>query len=327
MASISGARYAEFRQASEANGPIMVIPDATLLPNVNVPRVPEEEQTRSIISIGLIHNEKMIGALNVATQGNIHIPSDKEQELVQAFANQAAVAIANAQLFEQVSASKQSLEMLSQRLVEIQEVERRYLARELHDEIGQLLTSLSLTLNILARESGDIQPSSRAEEELGRAQEVVSQLLKQVRELSLDLRPALLDDLGLLPALLSHFERYNAQTGIRVDFRHSGLEERCSGQVETTAFRIIQEALTNVARHAKVDEVAVRLWANEDTLGVQVEDEGIGFDPQAALQRGGTVGLSGMRERVALCGGHMEISSEPGSGTSLTAELPLNSRL
>jgi signal transduction histidine kinase len=160
---------------------------------------------------------------------------------------------------------------------------------------------------------------------LSQAQSLVNQLLKQVRDLSLDLRPALLDDLGLLPALISLFERYTAQANIQVEFKHSGLERRFAPEIESAAFRIIQEALTNVARYAQVENVAVRLWANEEILGVQVQDQGVGFDPEAIDLARPTSGLSGMRERANLCGGQVEIESEPGGGTCLTAEFPLRS--
>jgi len=146
-----------------------------------------------------------------------------------------------------------------------------------------------------------------------------------VRDLSLALRPAMLDDLGLVPALLWHFERYTAQTNVRVTFKHSGLARRYQAVIETAAYRIVQEALTNVARHAGVREVTVRLWADTDALNVQIEDQGNGFDPEAALARGNTGGLAGMRERAILLGRHLIVESSPGTGTRVTAELPLSS--
>jgi signal transduction histidine kinase len=130
--------------------------------------------------------------------------------------------------------------------------------------------------------------------------------------------------LGLLPALLWHFDRYTAQTNMRVTFKHSGLQRRrFAPEVETAAYRIVQEALTNVVRHAGVSEVTVRLWADQDRLGVQIEDRGTGFDPEAALATSATTGLAGMRERAVLLGGQLMVESAPGAGTHLTAELPL----
>jgi signal transduction histidine kinase len=143
-----------------------------------------------------------------------------------------------------------------------------------------------------------------------------------VRNLSLDLRPPMLDDLGLLPTLLWHVKRYMTQSDVVVDFKHHGLEgRRFRTDIETAAFRIVQEALTNVARHARVQHAAVRLWATHDTLGVQIEDQGVGFDPQTAAV--GCNGLVGVRERVWLLRGALTIEAAPGAGTRITAEWPL----
>ena len=150
------------------------------------------------------------------------------------------------------------LKFLSRRLMEVQETERRNIALELHDEIGQVLTGLKLSLEI-----GTRLPSDEMVGSLNKARSLVNELMARVRKLSLDLRPAMLDDLGLLPALLWHFEHYTAQTQVKVDFKHSGLDKRRFGQeVETAAYRIVQEALTNVARHAQVQEATAALDAS-----------------------------------------------------------------
>jgi PAS domain S-box-containing protein len=216
----------------------------------------------------------------------------------------------------------QRLQTLSQRLVEVQETERRRLARELHDEIGQALTGLKLLLEMSVRLSADGTRGPLAE-----ALGLVHELMGQVRELSLDLRPAMLDDLGLLPALLWHLERYQTQTQVQIDFRHSGVEgRRFAPEMETAAYRLAQEALTNVARHAGVCEAQVRVWADQDTLGLRIADRGKGFDPDLALAAGTTSGLIGMRERAVLLGGQLTIESAPGEGTCVTAEWPLEGR-
>lgn len=211
------------------------------------------------------------------------------------------------------------LQTLSHRLVEVQEAERRHLARELHDEIGQLLTGLKLPLEMSAR-----LPADDIKARLSDAQTLVHDLMIRVRQLSLDLRPAMLDDLGLLPTLLWHFERYTGQTHVQVVFRHTGLvERRFPPDVETTIYRLVQEALTNVARHAYVNEVTVRLWADQDTISVQIEDLGTGFDSEATLAVSTSSGLAGMHKRAGLLGGRMAIDSASGAGTRLTVELPL----
>jgi PAS domain S-box-containing protein len=219
---------------------------------------------------------------------------------------------------QQLQEYARRLQALSRRLLEVQESERRALARELHDEIGQLLTGLKLSLERSSRlAAGDVRAA------LEEAEGLVKDLTGRVRDLSLRLRPTMLDDLGLLPALVWLFERYTAQTRVDVSFEHGPLPGRFPPPVETAAYRIIQEALTNAARHAAVAEVVVRLWADDEALGLQVEDRGAGFDAHGVGAAGTSGGLSGMQERARLLGGRLEVESAPGAGTRVTAELPL----
>ena len=273
---------------------------------------------RSILSIPLRSKQAMIGVLQIV-DSRVGRFGAGDLKLLEPLAASAVIAIENARLFEEVRAARDRLQLLSRRLVEVQEAERRHIARELHDEVGQVLTGLKLTL-----EMGASLPPEEFQANLEEAQTLVNQLMAEVRNLSLDLRPAMLDDLGLLPALLWHFERYTAQTQVHVAFRQIGLERRFQPEIETVVYRIIQEALTNVARHAGVDNVTVRVWADEETLNLQVEDQGTGFDPEAALAASVSSGLSGMYERVGLLDGQLSIESIAGAGTALTARLPLS---
>ncbi len=212
------------------------------------------------------------------------------------------------------------LQILSRRLMEVQEVERRNIARELHDEIGQVLTGLKLSLEMCSRLPADQMGAS-----LNQAQMLVNDLMARARKLSLDLRPGMLDDLGLLPTLLWHIEHYTAQTRVQVIFKHSGIEgRRFAPEVETAAYRIAQEALTNVARHAGVNQATLRVWAYHQTLNLQIEDYGNGFNSDAVVAASDTSGVAGMRERTMLLGGQLTIESQPGFGTSLTAELRID---
>jgi len=244
--------------------------------------------------------------------------SQEQVDFFGAVGQQVGVAMHNARLFEEVRAGREQLQALSRRLVEVQEMERRHIARELHDEIGQALAGLKFTLERSARFAPGI-----AQDSLNEAQALVNMLMGRVRELSLDLRPAMLDDLGLLPTLLWHIERYTTQSGVRVVFKHAGLEQRFPPEVETVAYRIVQEGLTNVARHAGVTETALRLWVDQNALNVQIEDHGVEFDAATALTAGASSGLAGMHERAHLLGGQLTIESTPGVGTLLSAELPL----
>jgi PAS domain S-box-containing protein len=214
-----------------------------------------------------------------------------------------------ASLAAQVAAATTELRQLSRRLLTIQEEERRHLARELHDEIGQVLTALNLQLT-----------TGSTEATLAEARRMVQELTEQVRQLSMDLRPATLETHGLLPTLLGHLERFQQRTGIVVDLRHEGVDRRFPGSVEITAYRIVQEALTNVARHADAQQAVVQLMADREALTVVIRDDGCGFDAATAPQ---SSGLGGMRERVELIGGDLTIDTRPGEGTVVTAEVPL----
>jgi signal transduction histidine kinase len=230
---------------------------------------------------------------------------------------------ANERLREQISERQRAedeLRRLSNRLVDVQERERRSIARELHDEIGQLLTGLKLAL-----ETAALLPADAAKARIDQTLSLVNELMGRIRELSLDLRPAMLDDLGLLPALLWHFERYSTQTGVRVIFKHSGIDDgRLNPGVETATYRIVQEALTNVARYARVNDATVTIFADAENLTAQIEDQGMGFDPSATLAATHSSGLTGMRERAQLVGGTLSIESAPSRGTQIYALLPLN---
>jgi len=235
----------------------------------------------------------------------------------------------NLQLEEEVERRKTSevslerktaqLSALSRKLVEAQEVERRTIAQELHDDVGQSLTGLKLILERLAR-----QDSAVFLPDLLQAGRVAGELLTKVRELALDLRPSMLDDLGLLPALLWQIERFTSLSQVRVDFHHQGLERRFPAAVETALYRIVQEGLTNVARHAQVEQASVSLWADQSFVHLTLEDAGVGFSPSPEAALGNpSLGLSGIEERVAALKGQVEVESAPGEGTRLRVDLPL----
>jgi len=207
-------------------------------------------------------------------------------------------------------AAETRIRELTLQLVAVQEAERRHIGQELHDEIGQLLSVLKLTL-------------PPAQHEGSAAAAVLDDLIRRVRQMSLDLRPAMLDDLGLVPAVLWLTERFEAPGGPEIRLEHAGVERRFPQAVETAAFRLVQEALTNAVRHSRSPRVIVRLWADADGLGVQVEDRGVGFNPAAALRRGRSSGLSGMRDRVRSLGGDFTIDSDSGVGTRVMGELPI----
>ncbi|MDO8568336.1 MAG: PAS domain-containing protein [Dehalococcoidales bacterium] len=216
--------------------------------------------------------------------------------------------------------AEEQMRSLSRRLVEIQEEERRVIARDLHDQVGQSLTMLNILVDRAIRSSpenvGDI---------LSDAKTLARELMGLVREMSLNLRPSILDDLGLLAALTWLFERFTARTGIKVNFEHSRLEADFSWDVRTTAFRIVQEALNNVMRYANASEATVRAEVKENVLRLEIADHGIGFDPGKVATT--STGIRGMEERARLLGGSLVVNSAPGSGTSISVKLPLGAKV
>lgn len=181
-----------------------------------------------------------------------------------------------------------------------------------------MLTAVLLQLRI-----PDETPVSEAvASRLRQARVLVSEALDRVRQTSFDLRPAVLDHLGLAPALVSLFDRFQRVAGVRVDFHHQGIDRRFDGAIETAAYRVVQESLTNAARHSGVASVAAKAWFKNEILSVQVEDRGRGFELEQTLAQGRGSGVMGMIERVRAVGGRLTIRSDAGQGTRVTAELP-----
>jgi PAS domain S-box-containing protein len=220
--------------------------------------------------------------------------------------------------------AEEQLHLLSHRLLETQERERHHLARELHDELGQELTGLKLLLQMTKSTSQVVA------QRLRNSIKVVDDLLVQVRTLSLDLRPLMLDELGLGATLDWYVQRQAQRVGFVVHLEAKALEPRPHPTIETACFRVVQEALTNVVRHAQACQVWVEVQQHDSALLLHVRDDGIGFDLNAAraqAAQGKGLGLVGMEERVRLAGGQMEIVTEPGRGTEIRARFPLRETL
>ncbi len=231
----------------------------------------------------------------------------------------------NERLFQRLIEGERRFRGLAKAVWKVQEEERRRLARELHDGLGQTLTALT---NQLARlqQKLDGQVSGELAASLADSVEMARSALNESRELSRLLRPPVLDDLGL-PAALSWLARTLEQrTGLRVGLTLDGLDERLDAELETLVFRLVQEALTNVLRHAGVDRATVAVSLARGLLALQVADRGRGFDAGSALagsQAATGSGLRGMRDRLELFGGRLELTSAPGEGTLVSAVVPL----
>lgn len=212
------------------------------------------------------------------------------------------------------------LQRLSAKLVHAQEEERRTIARELHDEIGQALTAIKVELAVAER---GVAGTDRSGEAFREARGITDRALQQVRDLSQLLHPALLDDLGLPAAIEWYLRRFSARTGIRTELLQEGMETRLAMEIETCIYRIAQEALTNVARHSAASACRVYLQRLPRTVLLTIEDDGKGFlMPEEVPAAGRGLGLLGIQERVSGFRGNFRCESQPGRGTRLTAELP-----
>jgi PAS domain S-box-containing protein len=221
--------------------------------------------------------------------------------------------------------ANERLQVLSRRLFQVQEDERRHLARELHDQMGQALIAAKLNLQAAQR----LEERDLIVQQLDDGIAILETLLQQVRQLSLDLRAPILDDLGLVPALRWHCNRQAQRAGMRVEFFVDPDLRRVSAEIETACFRVAQEALTNIIRHAQAKTLSVELNLALEVLHLVVRDDGIGFDVAAAQEReerGASSGLLGMRERVALVSGVLDCKSAPGQATEVHAFFPVPSQ-
>lgn len=272
------------------------------------------------LSVPLVAKGRTLGVMNLAT-AELREFAQEELDILSAIGSQIGVAIENARLWEEVLRKEELRVQLLDKIIGAQEEERKRIARELHDETSQALTSLLVSLKVM-EESGDhdrIRPQARE------ARDIAAHTLAAVHGLARELRPSALDHLGLGPALEHYAREYAMRHPLEMDFQITGMEGlRLSPQVETTIYRIVQEALTNVARHAKAQRVAVLLERRRDRVVAIVEDDGCGFDP-GHFERDGNegLGLFGMRERAALVGGSLTIESSAGAGTTVFVEVTL----
>ncbi|MGH9161320.1 MAG: sensor histidine kinase [Vicinamibacteraceae bacterium] len=230
----------------------------------------------------------------------------------------------NARLLQRLADSERRFRVISQGVLRVQEAERGRISRELHDGVGQALTALKLQLDVLEREGAAGQNPLMPR--LGELKELTERTLNDVRALSHLLRPRMLDDLGLVPTLRWLTRTFEARAAVRIMFEHEGIGERLDPDAEIIVFRVTQEALNNVAKYAEASYVQVGLACKRGLLTLSIEDDGKGFDADAALRATGEdqgCGVRGMRDRVQLFAGAFTLSSTPGKGTRIEIELPL----
>lgn len=283
----------------------------------------KQEGMLSYIMMPLIVQDKLIGTLNLGAGK----PSAFDAERIEIAAEVAislAVAIQNTRLVEEIMHHQQALKKMSARILEAQEAERKRISIELHDEMGQALTGIGINLAVIERLLPDtINPAIR--ERIGETRLLADQSSDQIKDLSFHLRPSILDDLGLEPTLRWYISRYAKRMGLQVDFEVCDCDASLAIETKTLLYRVVQEALNNVAKHAQARKVAVRIECSEKTTTLSVEDDGIGFrseDPDPASAPTSGLGLIGIRERMSLVDGNLQIYSEPGKGTRVVVEVP-----
>ncbi len=264
---------------------------------------------RTGLYIPLVVHGRAIGGISIHDKlGPDERFTDEDLRLAETFAPRVATAVDSSQ-----RVARDAL----RRVVAAQELERRRLARELHDETGQALTSILLGLRALedARKDGDVRDAA------GELRELVVATLQDVRRLAVELRPKALDDFGLVPALERLVASFREQTGMTLELEARLGEERLSGEVETALYRITQEALTNVVKHAQARRVSIVLTRRGGTVTALIEDDGRGFEERADTEG---LGLLGMRERVELINGRLTVETREGAGTAIVAEVPIS---
>lgn len=265
---------------------------------------------------------RMVGMLNLACTNDGMCYCKEDLALLEAIGRQIAIAIENARLWDELQRKEEMRGELLRKLITAQEEERKRIARELHDEAGQALTSLLVNLRVLERAGTPAEISERVAE----MRQVVTRILDEIRDLTVELRPSVLDDLGLVPALVRYAQECPQRLGIKVDLTSVGLSQaRLPHEVETTLYRIAQEALTNIARHAETDYASILLERRDGEVVMIIEDDGRGFDVARIMDTPGYrhLGLLGMRERAELVGGRLIVESAPDAGTTISVVIPL----
>ncbi len=279
-----------------------------------------DARVQSYVRVPLWNKGRLLGSLNACSENPNAF--DREQiDVIREVADWLAIAIWQSSLFVELRDAHESLADLSRRLIRAEEDERRRIAGELHDEIGQGLTALKLNLRAISRGNTASEMLNRVDDSIV----LVDGAIVQLRSLSLALRPALLDDLGLIPALRSYVSGVARRSGIEVSFAADESLGRQDTEIETACYRIAQEALNNVVKHSGASRIAVVVKCSESEFRLLISDDGVGFDFQSALCRskgGDSFGLLGMRERAALVGGRVEVVSSPGAGTLVSSTFP-----
>lgn len=225
---------------------------------------------------------------------------------------------------KKIRQSERQLRVLASQLIEGHEQERKYFARELHDEVGQSLNAMRFNLSLLEKDlSSNINPEFKLR--ITETNKILETVLSQVHSMSLNLHPAIIDDLGLLPAIREHINQFKKRTSLNVVFQ-SKLNKRLNPEIEINLYRVLQETLTNIAKHSQAKNVRIYLNPKKSSLSLIIKDDGKGFNLKEILKMrktDGGMGIRSMKERITLLSGNMDIISSPGNGTKIDISIPL----
>jgi PAS domain S-box-containing protein len=303
--------------------------DECLLNRKGLLKKKSPKRIRSLVSVPLKSKDKVVGVMNIGAHRKDLLSKD-DIPLLKSIGSTIGMAIENARLFQEISSKsieiedeRKKLKQLTEKLIRTQDDERRWILRELHDEAGQLMSTLKIDLEIIKKELplGNIKLKGIFEN----AVNLVDKTTSEMRRISSHLHPSILDTLGLIPAIESYIEDCKRRFNVAIDFNYTGFKERMDYNLETVLYRSVQESLMNVWKHAEAKYVSLNLVKSPNMIIAMIRDDGKGFDAAKVLSSKGNetgLGLLGIRERVSLVGGRVKITSKPGSGTTLRIEIP-----
>lgn len=306
------------------DGQTLMVNDVSQCPKLGEDTVLKDD-IGYFVSIPLKSKERTLGIMNIAGSNECYF-TENDFKVLDSIGYHVGLAIENSVLYEEARQKEKLRGELLSRIINAQEDERRRIARELHDEYGQTLTGLIMSIESI--ESMVLPQSAQLKEKLTNAKALLVRALEDMRRLTLDLRPSTLDDLGLVATTRSYVQTHLESVGIKASFESKGLGKRLESVVEATLFRIIQEAIRNIIRHAEAHNVRIHLEAGAGKITAIVEDDGKGFDVESTFRYkigAHSLGLLGIKERATLLGGTFSIKSKVGQGTCLTVEIPLAS--
>ncbi len=315
--------------SAAASARAIMVDDISLSPEAAHPELVSKEGLKAFVSVPLMSRDKVLGVMNIASHSP-HQFTENDVHLLYATADLLGLAIEQARLYEELRRSRERYRQLARFALMAQEEERRRISRELHDETSQALSGLVLNLQAVIEmvEMAGIQ-DTRIRETLKKAHGLAVAVGNEVHRLIVNLRPTLLDSMGLVPALRQHMESVLAPLGVSLSFHFDEIGKTLPKDVETNLFRVAQGAIGNIQQHSKATSASISLTVNGNDLVMVISDNGVGFDVseiRTVEPSGRGAGLFSMKERVQLMGGKCNVKSQPGKGTTVTVRIPMQWR-